>query len=568
MRITQGIMTRNFLNAMQRNASLLTESDNKIFDMRSFTRMSQNVTGGARAYRIRQQLYINRQLQRNVENIQEEFNVAEGHMKKTATILKTGHDDAIKIQNGIYAEMEHETVAEQYETNMAEILANMNAVYGDHYVFSGTKNDEKPFTLNNYNELLYNTVPVADIAREVQFAEFYVDTDGKQYAGSWNDDRTEFSYTGPNGKQYIVCNYSTYPPGSPNVGPLPTGLYPSGSPNAGTHIADSDGRYYDPRLDQSATLTPPQQHDGTIYKLPIAAGFSYAKINDFVKATDVDPTLPATNNDYYKIIRQADGNYHCFDGAGNPVLDANGKNIAVDPNVLRGMTTYASDDGTTTGVMSHGDYFRDNASGYYYRINDDDPTKYTDQFGEKHAIPANVSWYDVEHVPYSENKYIDTGIGLNFDDLHGLDRNTVIQSNVSGLDAFGFGVKDVTYITLDGVEKHYQVPNNVYQVYGELAKTLRAGDMDQFAALDIQLVSKRDDLVKHWSNLGVRGSYMAATLDRLGSEELTLWHLQQSVEAIDLPTEATKNKMLAYGWQATLQFGSSFLPLSLMDFLR
>lgn len=531
MRITQNMMTRNYLALANNSSEKLSNSTNKFVNQRSFMYMSEKVTDGAKALRIRSQLYKNEQMIRNTNAVQEEFAVAETNLTEVSQILLDAHGLAIRIQNGTFEYTERDIQANEFEGQMKQILQTGNAIYGDHYVFSGTKNDELPFKLNEYNELTYNGARVTDVGKVVDFANFYVDPTTKQkFAGTWNEAGDEFTYKDNSGTTLILCTNPNYTDSSGLTTTLPT--TPDG--------ADKNGRYYT------------QLNPGDISKLPVTSNFYYQKVGNQI---DLDDGSGGTVT--YGLRRESDGTYSCLDNNGVTVR-------TITDEVVRNSTTY------NTGEQP-GNYIRDTKTGYFYEINkDSDPAnpQYTDEYGiVRSVIPADQPRYNVEKVPYAENIYIDVGLGMNVTEKNGLDRNTTVQASVSGLEAYGFGTKTIEYATQGGL-KTYEVPNNIYQIFGEMAKALKNNDMDYFGALDIHMVEQTDKLNKQIADIGVRDKYLTSNLTRLDNEHLTLSEMQANVEGINADEAYSEMTMNEYAWTLTLKFGSKYIPMSLMDYIN
>ncbi|NLP26612.1 MAG: hypothetical protein GX365_04615 [Clostridiales bacterium] len=350
MRVTQGSMSRNYINNLNNTLLRYNKSMDKVSSGRRFTKMSDSVADGSRALRLRAQIYKNAQMQRNLSTVQEELNVAETNMLSVKGVLDTAHEQALKVQNGINeAENEYQIYSSIFSSYKDQVFQWSNAVYGDKYVFGGTNNGGYPFTLNSNGEMEYNGVNVNDISKD------------------------------------------------------------------------------------------------------------------------------------------ADGNF----------------------------------------------------------VYGDPPKK----------------------VPYSDDIYVDVGLNVSVNEGK-LDKKTALNISVSGLEAFGYGTTNVEYLSIDGNLKNYDVPNNIYVIFDEMAKALDAMDMDKFAALDLQLTEQSRKLMVEVADIGVRGNYLSSTLSRYEDEELTLIEMQTNVEKINDSEEITTMRSHEYSWQLTLQFGSSFLPQSLMDYLR
>ena len=211
-----------------------------------------------------------------------------------------------------------------------------------------------------------------------------------------------------------------------------------------------------------------------------------------------------------------------------------------------------------------------NNGGYPFTINDGGELEYNGVNVNEISKDADGNFVygtPPKKVPYSDDIYVDVGLNVSVN-AGKLDKKTALNISVSGLNAFGYGTTNVEYRCTDGTIKNFEVPNNIYVIFDEMAKALDARDMDKFAALDLQLTEQSRKLMVEVADIGVRGNYLSSTLSRYEDEELTLIEMQTNVEKINDVEEITTMRSHEYSWQLTLQFGSSFLPKSLMDYLR
>jgi len=170
-------------------------------------------------------------------------------------------------------------------------------------------------------------------------------------------------------------------------------------------------------------------------------------------------------------------------------------------------------------------------------------------------------------VPYSSDTYID--IGLDICVVNGVvDPRTAYKVSVSGLDSLGYGKSDITYKDMSDNEKTYEVSNNVYDVITDMSKAIEDGDMDKLSALYDHLGNCANKLATNVSDIGMRCSFLDATLSRLENESLSLSQMQKDTEGIDDATEIMNYMNYKYAWNLTMQFGSNVIPQSLMDFIR
>lgn len=170
MRVTNNMMTRNYLNNLNNNLSLLNESGERLQTGRNFTKMSQNVSDGTRALNIRTQMYKNEQVQDNVKKSGESLSVAETHMMSIEDILNSVNEQTVRALNGPM-ESASEIYSINFDSLKNQIVEFANCKYNDMYILGGTNNQTPPFEVKD-GELYYNGVNVNDVEK----------TDGVFYA--------------------------------------------------------------------------------------------------------------------------------------------------------------------------------------------------------------------------------------------------------------------------------------------------------------------------------------------------------------------------------------------------
>lgn len=178
MRVTNTMLTRNYLNNLNRNLDLYNQSGSRLQSGRKFTKMSENVSDGTRALNVRTQVYKNEQYQENVKKAGESLDVAETNITSIEDILNSVWEQTIKACNGT-----NESASDIFSLNFSsiknQIIEFANCKYNDMYVLGGTNNSEPPFNTDEDGALLYNGVRVDDIVKsEGEFLYPEVDEDG------------------------------------------------------------------------------------------------------------------------------------------------------------------------------------------------------------------------------------------------------------------------------------------------------------------------------------------------------------------------------------------------------
>lgn len=165
-----------------------------------------------------------------------------------------------------------------------------------------------------------------------------------------------------------------------------------------------------------------------------------------------------------------------------------------------------------------------------------------------------------------EQIYIDLGTGIRIDGNNQVvDPASAFLLSVDGLKCLGFG-QDTS--TTPPTSK------NVVNILGAVAEQFKKKTADQGYKADIvnnnfkALQDARQNLVVNISEIGTRGNFLETTGDRLEADLENLTKVQQKLLIVSDTEQATTVKQMDYLMNLNLAFGSKYLPLSLMDYLR
>lgn len=186
MRVTQNMLSRNYLKNLNTNLSNLTKSQEKISSGKKFNRSSENVADAARALKVRDQLYTDEQYKSNIENVQNRLSSAESNLSSINSILVSARDKMQKALTDTSGSV-RDILAHEVESLKDEVLQFANAQFSDKYLFGGSNNAGAPFTIDQSSgEVLYNGVPAADIQKNTDGTYYYY----KSVADKTNDTKT------------------------------------------------------------------------------------------------------------------------------------------------------------------------------------------------------------------------------------------------------------------------------------------------------------------------------------------------------------------------------------------
>ena len=164
MRITNNRITRNYLFNANRNLSLYNESSNKLTTGRAFTRVSENVSGGKKAMKLRTQYYQNAQFQKNISQANEKLTIAEQSLRDVSDII-TNIQEQARRSGGVANEDSRGILASAVSELKATVLQYSNSTYVEEYVFGGTNATTAPFTVNENGEMMFNNSVVSGVTK-------------------------------------------------------------------------------------------------------------------------------------------------------------------------------------------------------------------------------------------------------------------------------------------------------------------------------------------------------------------------------------------------------------------
>lgn len=174
MRVTQNMITRNFLKNLNRNLSNLAASNQRMSSGRRFSNVSDNVSDTSRALKIRKHIKENEQYLVNVREARSELDSAESNLESISEILKTVQEKALRGMSSTTSTEGRTIIAREIDNLNKQLLQFANAQYAERYLFGGTNNQTSPFTVDSNGALLYNTIPVDDIQKDDN-GYFYMD---------------------------------------------------------------------------------------------------------------------------------------------------------------------------------------------------------------------------------------------------------------------------------------------------------------------------------------------------------------------------------------------------------
>ena len=153
MRITNGMIYRNFINNLFRINEHLEEDYEKIASGKRIKRPSDDPLGMARSIRYRSYLSTIRQYKRNIEMAISWQNLTESALNAVENALQRVQEIAISQASDTANANTRKNAAKEIENIKKHILGIVNTKFGNRYIFAGYITDNPPFSEsdNNYH---------------------------------------------------------------------------------------------------------------------------------------------------------------------------------------------------------------------------------------------------------------------------------------------------------------------------------------------------------------------------------------------------------------------------------
>lgn len=155
MRLTNKLVSDNYLKTLNRSLSDLTEIAEKVAAHRKFMRVSEDPAAAMRAFRLRESLGQNEIIRVNLSSVQGLLDEAESTVSIINDVMTEAMAQVMQGSTGTSDPVARATVANALRSIQTTILNAANAKYSDDYIFGGENTESMPFTLDESGRLLY-----------------------------------------------------------------------------------------------------------------------------------------------------------------------------------------------------------------------------------------------------------------------------------------------------------------------------------------------------------------------------------------------------------------------------
>lgn len=168
MRVTNSMLTSNFLNNLSSNLNKLDKLQSQLATNRKYSHISDDPISVIYSQQARYKLNRLTHYIKNVETAQNWLAQAEEGVMDINDIIKSAYESAIDAATDVKTDEDRRNAAEYIGQLKELMLQSLNAVFGDKYVFggynttgavSGTTN-APPFSVDTDGDLCYNGIKV------------------------------------------------------------------------------------------------------------------------------------------------------------------------------------------------------------------------------------------------------------------------------------------------------------------------------------------------------------------------------------------------------------------------
>ena len=144
-RITNNFLVQRTLADLQRNVRTLSQTQQQFSTGRLFSRPSDDPIGYTTALRYREHITEGRRFDRNINRALTTLSLTETNLGSTNEILQRVRELTLTGQNGTLDRAEYNTIADEVEELLDQVVSIANSNYEGVYLFAGTSTLRQPF---------------------------------------------------------------------------------------------------------------------------------------------------------------------------------------------------------------------------------------------------------------------------------------------------------------------------------------------------------------------------------------------------------------------------------------
>lgn len=150
MRVTNKMLSNNFLNDMRNNLNNLQTVQQQMSTQKEINKASDDPTKAARIMQLNTDINSNLQYNTNIKDSSSFLDTTDAALGQCGNVLNRVRDLIVASGNGTYSQQEKNALKDEINTKIGELSQILNTNYDGKYVFGGTRVNAKPLgTLTN-----------------------------------------------------------------------------------------------------------------------------------------------------------------------------------------------------------------------------------------------------------------------------------------------------------------------------------------------------------------------------------------------------------------------------------
>jgi flagellin-like hook-associated protein FlgL len=567
MRITTRMISNQYSSNLNKVTNQLNKSATTAYDFRAFEKPSENPFLAGQTFQVRRQMALNDNYASNIENLTGAASSADSILQNVSQILtKANSSEVLQGINGTSNQSDRDVIADQLLAMRDSIIADMNAQYGNRYLFAGAGGSkDAPFSVDSDGNLLYRGINV-DTGENINGASATITFEhiatakpiqidfGSGIGSKLNDYKVNITTNQASNQISVDASSKAI-----NID-LQTGATKQ-------DLQDLlQGNSFKTELDTAST-TDTNLKDITLDDLSqiTISGIDEPGIKDEVigaaaaGVTDGTASIPYINDngdsktlsiDFSKASSSYNG-YTIYLSTG-PISTS----VSVDKDA-RTITISLPDGATQSDLQS---LLQTNVDGNITVAMDSTDQIYENSTANSPQITNIVNLDDLAN----ETAYVDIGLGMKTDDNGNVIDQSAFDSSMPGINFLGYGTT-----TIDGVD----VPKNICSLLTDMADILKDNTLSSEALVEKikpymeSFRESQEEFTAQLAHVGTNVNFLESIDSYLTNVDLNLTKRDESVEFVDAADAITNYSMQMFTYQATLQVGSNILQPTLLDFM-
>lgn len=155
MRITNSMITRNYLTNLNANMSSLSKCQTQMSSGKRITTISDDPVGVLKSMQYRVNLYRSEQYQKNIDTAKSWLTQAESSVMELNTVITSAYESSLQASSTYISDQDKDAVAELIGQLRDQVVTLANGQIGSKYIFGGYNTLQQPFKVDEATGLLY-----------------------------------------------------------------------------------------------------------------------------------------------------------------------------------------------------------------------------------------------------------------------------------------------------------------------------------------------------------------------------------------------------------------------------